>query len=72
MESLFPLREEQAESVADIVEAAAALLADWARGSCQRTRVDDCGDSDCGYASCRLANAIKRYVALADEESPDA
>lgn len=58
----------QAEAVAAIVEAGAALLADWARGSVQRTRIDNCGDPSCGYASCRLADAINEYRMIADEE----
>lgn len=64
-------RHEQMATVAEIAAASAELLADWANGSVQRTRTEDCGDSSCGYASCRLANAIHAYNAIADKESSD-
>jgi hypothetical protein len=61
-------RQEQIEAVAEIVAAGATLLLDWAQGSVQRTRTANCGDATCGYAGCRLADAINAYVALADKE----
>lgn len=65
-----PSRQEQMQTVAEIVVAGSALLLDWANESVQRTRTQPCDDDGCGYASCRLANAIAAYLAIADENAP--
>jgi hypothetical protein len=62
------IREEQMATVAEIVAAGATLLLDWAEGSVQRTRTANCGDPKCGYAGCRLADAINVYAKIADKE----
>jgi hypothetical protein len=51
--------------VSDVAASAAALLADWANGSEQTARTHNCGDSTCGYPSCKLADAIQGYLRAA-------
>lgn len=39
-------------------EALRDLVADWTAGGHQRPRLESCGDTSCGYAACRLADAF--------------
>lgn len=49
-------------ALVEVAEAAKALVAVAANGGTQHVREGDCGDSSCGYASCKLARSLARFT----------